>query len=487
MQRTFLTVCLVLMPMTASAAQHASRSSILVAERALGGEMWQHEHRVPPRAWNAQDPADSLYRAAREALNHEDYARAASLFREISRRYPTSDYAADAPYWEAFALYRDGGQKNLNRALAALQTQQERYPNAATSRDAATLTTRIRGELARLGEASQAAAVNKLANPAKGADAVDKSSAIKKSSKAGSKSAKADCPADEDSDIRVAALNALLQMDSERALPILKQVLARRDSCSQGLRRKAVFLVAQKAGSDEGANILLDIARTDPDAEVREQAIFWLSQVAGDRAIAALDSILHNSTDQDLQERAIFALSQHSDDHSAQILRAYAESNAPEELRGKAIFWLGQMGNGADNGKYLRDLYARIQNENLKEQILQAIAQSGSSANTQWLLGIVNDKSAPIDLRKKALFLAGQQEQIPLNDLLSLYKTLGDRDLQEYFIFVLSQRSEPAAVDKLIDIAKHDADPDMRKKAIFWLSQKNDPRVQQLLLEIINQ
>jgi HEAT repeat protein len=482
MRRTFLTICLALTPMTASAAQHASRSSIVPAEGALrGGMIRQSVHNVPPDAWNPSDPADSLYRAARDALNNEDYARAASLFHEIGQRYPKSDYAADAPYWEAFALYRDGGQRNLNRALAALQSQQAKYPKAATSSDAATLATRIRGELARLGEANQAAAVTALADPNA------RSNRGARRNRSADTTSRAGCPADEDSDIRVAALNALLQMDSERALPILKQVLARRDNCSQGLRRKAVFLVAQKAHSDEGANILLNVARTDPDPEVREQAIFWLSQVSGDRAVAALDSILHSSTDRDLQERAIFALSQHPGDQSAQILRTYAESNAPEQLRGKAIFWLGQMGNGVDNGKYLRDLYARIQNENLKEQIIQALAQSDDSANSRWLFSVVNDKSAPVELRKKALFWAGQQEHMSLNDLLPLYNTLGNRDLQEYFIFVLSQRSEPAATDKLIDIAKHDPNRDMRKKAIFWLSQKDDPRVQQLLMEIINQ
>jgi len=42
---------------------------------------------------------------------------------------------------------------------------------------------------------------------------------------------------------KVAALNALLQMDADRAMPILTKVLERRDACSAGLRRKAVFLV----------------------------------------------------------------------------------------------------------------------------------------------------------------------------------------------------------------------------------------------------
>ena len=91
---------------------------------------------------------------------------------------------------------------------------------------------------------------------------------------------------DDDSDIKLAALNAVLQMDAERAMPLLTRVLARRDAGSVCLRRKAVFLVAQK--HTEGTeDVLLSTARNDPDGEVRGQAVFWLSQVHSPRAVAA--------------------------------------------------------------------------------------------------------------------------------------------------------------------------------------------------------
>jgi TolA-binding protein len=61
---------------------------------------------VAPAPWLRADPADSLYRAAREALNRRDFRSAATLFARIPARYPKSGYAADALYWQAFALYR---------------------------------------------------------------------------------------------------------------------------------------------------------------------------------------------------------------------------------------------------------------------------------------------------------------------------------------------------------------------------------------------
>ena len=44
----------------------------------------------PPAPWADADPADSLYRLAREALNRDDYRRAAALFAELTERFPRS-------------------------------------------------------------------------------------------------------------------------------------------------------------------------------------------------------------------------------------------------------------------------------------------------------------------------------------------------------------------------------------------------------------
>src|SRR2546427_13189470 len=88
--------------------------------------------------------------------------------------------------------------------------------------------------------------------------------------------------------------------------------------------------------------ILLDVARNDPDSEVRLQAVFWLSQVGSDRAVTALDSILSSATGPELQDKAIFSLSQIHNARAAQILRDYAANErGPGGTTGKAGFWLG--------------------------------------------------------------------------------------------------------------------------------------------------
>ena len=99
---------------------------------------------------------------------------------------------------------------------------------------------------------------------------------------------------------------------------------------------------------------------------------------------------------------------------------------------------------------------------------------------------MARDKTQPMELRKQALFWAGQGGA-SMADLASLYGTITDREMREQLIFVYSQRDEPAAVDKLLEIARSEPDTELRKKALFWLGQSDDPRAAKALQDIIEQ
>jgi len=431
---------------------------------------------LPPAPWAKADPADSLYRLAREALSRGDYKRAAEIFHRIPERYPQSAYAGQALYYEAFSLYRSGGDDDLTAARDRLNQLKQRYP-AIAKKDGALLQTRVCGELAKRGDESCAASIS---NMAEGGDDVSSGQTRRLPDSQG-KSCSPD--ADENNDDRIAALNALLQMDADRALPILKKVLARRDTCSVALRRKAVFLVSQK-GTAETASILMSVARSDPDQEVREQAVFWLSQVSGSTGL--LEEILKGNSDENIKEKALFSLSQQNEPRAQQILREFAlRDSESEELRDKAIFWLGQR-RSTENTEFLRSLYSRLTNQDLREKVLFSLSQQRGVGNEQWLMNIAVNPKEDVELRKKALFWAGQSG-VAIPELSKLYDRMGDSEMKEQVIFVLSQRqSDRTAMDKLFDIAKNEKDAELRKKAIFWLGQSHDPRVQQFLLDLIN-
>jgi len=411
-----------------------------------------------PEAWLQEDPGAQAYKAAREALNSGRYQEAARGFERLRTRYPKSGYVPDSYYYQAFALSRAGSRASLSRAVELLRTEEKDHPKAATVQDAAELRVRLEGQLARQGDASSAAAIAQQASQ----------------------------PCEGDQDVRLAALSALLNMKSDRAVPILQEVLKNRDQCSAELRRRAVFLLAQKM-TDSSVSTLLDLAQRnpDPDPEVRKAAVFWLSQVDTPAALSALESILKDGKDPELKQTALFAISQRDDSASMRVLRGYAErSGAPKELREKAIFWIGQS-EEAGGSHYLMDLYGRLQDPDLKEKAIFGIAQGGGAEARTWLLARAMDPRESVDLRKNALFWAGQEGALDQSDLARLYTSFEDPELKGQVIFAASQEDQKGAVDFLMNVAKTEKDKDLRQKAIFWLGQSNDPRVAEFLLDLI--
>jgi len=378
-------------------------------------------------------------------------------------------------YFRAFALYQTGSADRMREARDVLGALTRNYPNADLA-DARSLRLRVCGELAQHGDAECAAEVSRAARGGQQSD----------NSRGGSQpSGQNQRCSEDDDDERIVALNALLQMDSERAMPLLKRVMERRDACSYVLRRKAVWLISQKGG-EEAADLLMQAARNDPDREVREQAIFWLGQVRTDRAVTLLEDVLKSSTDRDVKDKAIFALSQQSIPRAGRILRDFAERESEnQELREQAIFWLGQK-RSEENADYLKGLYGRVKNDALKEKIIFSLSQQRGFGNGEWIMNIALDPKESIEARKQALFWAGQSGA-STDQFVSLYDKINDAEIKEQLIFVFSQRGrDTKAQDKLMDIARNDKDKEMRTKAIFWLGQSRDPRVLKFLEDLIS-
>jgi HEAT repeat protein len=452
------------------------RSSATRTSRSLRSDLGAPRAGPDVPALRQGDPADSLYRKAREALNRQNYTQAADLFRAVTDRYPKSPSAPSAMYFRAFALSKTESVDRMREARDILGSLGQKYPDADLA-DAKSLRTQICGKLAQRGDADCAAEIATISGRSDRGDGGSR--AERASQSQGGK-----CSEDDD-DERIVALNALLQMDSERAMPILKKVLERRDNCSYVLRRKAVFLVSQKAG-EEAADILMQTAKTDPDAETREQAVFWLGQVRSERAVPLLEDLLKNSKDKETKDKALFALSQQSAPKAAQILRDFAERDSEdEELREQAIFWLGQK-HSEDNATYLKSLYSRVKQDALKDKIIFSLSQQRGFGNAEWIMNIALDPKESIEMRKQALFWAGQNGGASTESFANLYDKMTDSEIKEQLIFVLSQRGRDGkALEKLMEIAKSDKDKDLRGKAVFWLGQSKDPRAAKFLEDLI--
>lgn len=89
---------------------------------------------------------------------------------------------------------------------------------------------------------------------------------------------------------------------------------------------------------------LIKVARDESrPSDTRKQAIFWVGQAAGDAVTANLANLVDQSDiDRDIRESAVFALSQQRNWAAVPALIQIARTNRDPKLRKTALFWLGQ-------------------------------------------------------------------------------------------------------------------------------------------------
>ena len=240
-------------------------------------------------------------------------------------------------------------------------------------------------------------------------------------------------------------------------IPALVQ-LAREDGDKIGKGRKKALGNAAMAAlhvlpDDAGVPALIDLAR-DPSVATRREAVFWLGQNGSENARRTLHAVIENA-------------------------------NEDRRVRSHAVFSLSHGGETPESEfAYLRNLYARVDDNEVKEAIIQGM-QEDEGAGGRWLIERALDAREPLELRKKALFWAGQRDETPAAELVRVYRDADETELREHAIFVLSQRDEEAAIDELLRIARDDRDTEMRGKALFWLAQKDDPRIKRLIADLV--
>ena len=223
------------------------------------------------------------------------------------------------------------------------------------------------------------------------------------------------------------------------------------DDEAPGKKGLATAAMAALSILSDGAGVpaLIDLARTGTSG-TRGAAVFWLGQTGDPRAFAALHGVIENG-------------------------REY------ERIRAQAIFSMSHNGDTPDlEFAYLRNIYPRVTSAKMKEAILMGMGED-ESGGSAWLIERARDNAEPLEMRKNALFWAGQKKTTPTKDLVAYYRATANSELREHTIFVLSQRKDEAALDELFRIARDDSDKRMRARALFWLGQNDDPRVAKLI------
>jgi HEAT repeat protein len=396
--------------------------------------------------------------AARAALNKARYSDAALLFAEARERAQAERTAAEATYWEAFARYRTERTDELKESLELLRLHAERYADYATAAEAEALAARVQGELARRG-AGGARGIYERAEKERQRE-----------------------------ETRIAALHALMQMDEERALPILEKIVRNEQESSSELRRSALFMLCQTG--DDGVDVLLDVLPTLTDPEMIQTAVICLGQADSEKAHQALVGLARTSDDPEVLSVAMMALgnSSHGDAAFALLGEVARDRSRDPEVRSHAIIGLMQAEYPGTTELLLEIIRDRDEDEQVLETAFMALSRIDEPAAGDALLDMARDPDVDDEMRAQAIFMAGVHGRIDARELKEIYASAESRDLKVQICHVLAQLDDQdEAFDVMMEILDAEQDPEVRSDAVFWIGQFDDPRAAEYLLKIIDE
>ncbi|HXH67421.1 MAG TPA: HEAT repeat domain-containing protein [Candidatus Limnocylindrales bacterium] len=295
-----------------------------------------------------------LYDEGREALDEDQFREAERSFTELVRlNGPQTDAAL---YWMAYAQNREGKKEASLGTIAELK---KRYPQSRWKKDGEALEIEVRS----------------------------------------STGSKANPEAQNDEDLKLLALQGLMNSNPEKAMPLVEGIL--NGAGSPRMKSKALFVLAQN-GSPQAEDVLGKIARGQSNPDLQRKAVSYLATFGGTQAGKILAEVYRTSNDLEIK-RAVIRSYIISGDHEQ--LGALAKGEANAELRKEAIRNLGIVGGQAD----LQALYVKETDRSVKEEIINAYFIGGDAKE---LIATARAEKDP-ELKKKAvekLSLMGSKE-----------------------------------------------------------------------------
>ena len=387
-------------------------------------EKRDREEEKRDRAQEQVERAQEAYDDGREALDEDRYDRAEERFAEVAK---LNGAQADAAlYWKAYAQNKLGKR---DASLATIADLKKRFAQSRWLKDAGALEIEVRQS------SGQAA---KPENQS-------------------------------DDELKMLAIQGLMNSDPERAMPLLEKVLNGNGSPKE--KSRAMFVMAQ-SGSPQAREILGKIARGQSNPDLQRKAVEYLALFGGAESRKTLAEVYASTSDSSVK-RAVLKSFMISGDK--EHLFAAAKTEKDPDLRREAIRQLGLV-KGDDE---LEQLYKAEASTELRRDILQAFFLSGDTARL--LAAAQNEKD--VELRRAAvrnLGLAGGESAG--GALQAIYSKDADRSVREEVLNALFIEGNAKA---LVTIARNEKDMELKKIAVQKLSLMNSKDSTEYMMELL--
>jgi HEAT repeat protein len=380
----------------------------------------QNQFVDPQAAAKANAHEDELYSNGTQNLNDGKYDDAIGKFDQIVAMHGRR--ADGALYWKAYALNKAARKPE---ALATIAQLRKEYPQSKWLRDAGALEIDARG-----------GNVNPDQEP--------------------------------DEDLKIYAVDGLMQSEPEKAFPILEKIL--QGNGSERLKERALFVLSQSR-SEKAQQLLLSVAKGSNQPDLQRHAIKYLG-ISGSRNVGLLQQIYTSSSDPEVKGSVLNAFLIAG---AKENVLAVARQEKSPELRRKAIHTLGAMGARTE----IRQFYKEATDAETKENLLQGMMIGGDS---QGLIEASKSETNP-EARRKAIELLGViGSDEALGALMSIYNTQTDLESRKHALrgLFIHQDSKD-----LITLARKETNPELKKDIVRYLSLIHSPDATEYMMEIL--
>jgi len=391
---------------------------------------------VPLRAWELPPDRDQqrqearteresdLYDQGTDAIDEQDWRTAARAFERAADMKGT--HADAALYWLAYARNKMGMRSEALSTLVQLKTN---YAKSRWMNDAQKLELEIRQSAGQ----------------------------------------KVDPEHVDDEDLKLLALNGLMQSDSDRALPILEGLL--QSNNAPKLKDRALFILSQSS-SPKAYEMLSRIAKNGADPGLQRRAIRYIGLMGSERNSKLLADIYSSTSAADIKKSVLQAYMLSG--NRAQLLAA-ARSEPNPELRSDAVTQLGLTGAREE----LAQLYTTESSLDVRKKILQAMFLGG---NAEKLFDIARNEPNQ-ELKLTAIrnigLLGGDRAG---EFLVSLYGSDTRTDVREAIVNSLFIEGDAKA---LVGLARHEQNRELKESIITKLGLMHSKEAVDYLMEYL--
>src|ERR1700677_3207039 len=375
----------------------------------------------------AQTKEDTLYSEGTRAINDAHWGQAESIFSNLASQHGAR--AEAALYWEAYAENKQG---NAARALEICAELRHTYPQGNWAKECSALEIEIHG--------------------------------------------KSDDPmppqAEQDEELKLLALNSLMQQDEARALPIIQQIL--NSDKSEKLKDRALFVLAQDQ-SPQAQALLGQVASGERNPALQRRAIQMRAVGRGKQAADTLANIYRQSKNEEVKNAILHTYLVIGTPDP--LVEAARHESDPELVR-TAVHTLGAMGATSQ----LLTLYHDTSDPKVKAEVISGLIPAGQKG-ADALASIAGSEQDPEDRRKaiRNLGIAGGMSGAPA--LVAIYKKNTDLETRKAVAQALFLAGDS---HDLVELARGEKDPAVKQSLVQQLSLMHNKEATDYMLEILN-